>query len=165
MAPTVSSPVEGEAVAAAQPRVGWRDAFFGLGAALCWAASPVFIRKGLADLPSPLISAWVGMVACTLVYGAVLLARPRRNRSPIPRRAMAVQLLAAVLSALATWARWVAVDLIPVAMAITVGRISVPVVLLVSPLVLGSKLERVTLRLWLGSALIVGGSVLLVLYG
>lgn len=53
----------------AAPRViGWRGALFGLGTAVCWAISPVFIRGGLAGLPAPLLGLTVGMIVCALIY-------------------------------------------------------------------------------------------------
>ncbi|MFQ5859569.1 MAG: EamA family transporter [Anaerolineae bacterium] len=156
---------------------GWRASLFGLGAALCWAISPIFIRRGLKDLPSPLLGVTVGMIACVVAYGLVLLLRRgqflRRGSgqgsgqargTPIPHDALFSQLMAGVLVGLATWARYIALDLAPVAVVVALGRVSAPTVILVAPLVVGRHLERVTARVWLGAALIVAGSLLLVLY-
>lgn len=144
---------------------GWRAALFGLGAALCWAISPIFIRGGLKDLPSPLLGVTVGMTACVVAYGLALLFRRGRSPSlPIPRDALFFQLVAGVLVGLSTWARWIALDLAPVGVVLALGRLSVPVVILLAPLLVGQHLERVTARVWLGAALIVGGSLLLIMY-
>jgi uncharacterized membrane protein len=52
----------------------------------------------------------------------------------------------------------------PVAVVMTLGRMNVPVVLLLAPLLVGRKAERVTIRVWLGAGLIIAGAVLLNLY-
>lgn len=160
---------------------GWRDALFGLGAALCWSISPIFVRHGLKRVASPLLGVTVGMITCVAAYGVALLFRrrhafrpspgaafwqsPERARSvPIPRDALLFQLLAGVLVGLSTWARWIALDLAPVGVVVALGRLSVPVVLVLAPLIVGQHLERVTLRLWLGAALIISGSLLLIMY-
>jgi len=48
---------------------------------------------------------------------------------------------------------------------LALGRLNVPVVILVSPFLLGQQLERVTPKVVLGALLIVTGSVLLALTG
>jgi uncharacterized membrane protein len=155
-----TAPERSESVA-----VGWRASRFGLGAALCWAISPIFIRYGLEGLPSPLLGVTVGMIATMLAYGlALLVRRARSNAAPIPREALLFQLMAGVLVGLSTWARWIALDLAPVGVVLALGRLSVPVVIFLAPLMVGQHLERVTRRVWLGATLIVGGSVLLILY-
>ena len=157
--------VAAEATArAARVASGWRASLFGLGAALCWSISPIFIRKGLEGLPSPLLGVTVGMVACVVAYGVALLVTRRYSRgSSIPRTALLYQLLAGGLVGLATWARWIALDLAPVGVVVALGRLSVPVVLVLAPLLVGQHLERVTIRVWLGAALIMGGSLLLIM--
>lgn len=144
---------------------GWRVSLPGLGAALCWAISPVFIRGGLEALASPLLGVTVGMLACIAAYGLVLLLWRRHSPSTsVPRDALVYQLVAGVLVGLSTWVRWIALDLAPVGVVVALGRLSVPVVLLLAPLVVGQRLERVTARIWLGAGLIVGGSLLLIFY-
>jgi uncharacterized membrane protein len=145
--------------------VTWRNSLFGLGTALCFALSAIFIRGGLQDLPSPLLGVTVGMVITTGVCGIALLFRRGQIRQrPIPRDALLFQLGAGVLVGLATWARWIALDMTPVAVVLSLGRLNVPVVILLSPLLVGRKQERVTARVWLGAGLIVAGAVLLNLY-
>ncbi len=65
---------------------------------------------------------------------------------------------------LSTWARWIALDLAPVGVVLALGRLSMPLVLLLAPVLIGAHLEQVTPRIWLGAALIVVGSLLLILY-
>ena len=54
-------------------------------------------------------------------------------------------------------------DLAPVAFVIALSLTSVPTVNLLTPLVVDRQVERVTARVWGGSALIVAGSLVLIL--
>ena len=47
-------------------------------------------------------------------------------------------------------------------LALALSLVSVPVVNLLSPLLVGRHIEQVTVQVWLGSALIVGGSLVLI---
>lgn len=144
---------------------GWRGAVFGLGTAACFSISPVFIRHGLAGLPSPLLGVTAGMIASTVAYGVLLLfRRDSSSGTAIPKRALLLQLAAGVLVGLSTWARWLALDLAPVGVVLALGRLNVPVVIALSPVLIGQHLERVTPRVWLGAGLIVAGSIVLAYY-
>jgi DME family drug/metabolite transporter len=140
------------------PAVVWTASLFGLGTALCWAVSPIFIRQGLRDLPSPLLGVTVGVVAATLAYGLVL---PLRGRGGLrfTREALAWKLAAGVLVAVSTWARWVSVSLVPVAVVLALGLLSVPTVMAAAPALVGRQAERVTAPVLAGSALIVAGAL------
>lgn len=141
----------------------WSDSIFGLGTAVCFAASAVFIRAGLAELASPLLGVTVGMVISTAAYGLVLFfRRDQAARGSILRATMIFQVLAGVFVGLATWMRWVALDMAPVGVVMSLGRLNVPVVLLVAPLLVGRQHEQVTARIWLGAILTIAGSLLLI---
>lgn len=143
---------------------GWRGAWLGLSAAFCWALSPIFIRAGLKGVPSPLLGVTVGIVASAAAYGLALAwQRKRWAGSIIAGEAWLFKLIAALLVGLSTWVRWIALDLAPVAVVLSVSMLSVPTVMLLSPLVSGQQGERVTLKLWMGAGLIVGGALLLIL--
>jgi uncharacterized membrane protein len=145
--------------------VTWRNSLFGIGTAICFAISAVFIRNGLEGLPSPLLGVTVGMVITTVLYGIILFFRRKEIRQgSIRLDAWLSQLVAGTFVGLSTWARWIALDMAPVAVVLTLGRLNVPVVILLAPLLVGRKAERVTPRVWLGAALIVAGAVLLNLY-
>ncbi|MDQ7840593.1 MAG: DMT family transporter [bacterium] len=151
-------------------QAGWRASLWGLGTALCWAMSPVFIRKGLEGLPSPLLGVTAGLAGSAAAYGLLLFprlllgGRGSPTGRPVGREAMLFKLAAGILVGLSTWARWIAVDLVPVAVALALSQVSVPVVLLLSPFVGGRRVEQVTTRLWQGSALIIAGSSVLLFY-
>lgn len=143
--------------------VSWRDALPGLGAALAWAISPVFVKEGLDGLPSPLLGLTLGMVVALAAYALVLPFRPRGAGGGFGSRdAIAFKLVAGLFVGLSVWARWAALDHAQVALVLALGLLSVPVVLILSPLVMGRHVERVTLAVWGGAGLVVGGSLLLV---
>ena len=164
---TVVSTAGGIAGAGGSPAMegkatGLRSLRFGMAAAICWSLSPTFIRFGLNEVPDPLLGVTVGMIASVLGYAVILGVRGTRGTvGPVEMDAMGYKLFAAVLVALATWSRWVALDLAPVAAVLALSLISVPIVNLLSPLVSGRDLESVTGQTWLGSGLIIGGSLIL----
>ena len=144
----------------------WRDSLFGLGVALCFAISPIFIRGGMEDLHSPLLGVTIGMGISALAYGITLLFRREQiHQGPITRDALWFQLGAAFFVGVSTWARWIALDMTSVSVVLALGRLNVPVVILLSPMLVGNAVENVTLRVWLGAALIVAGSLILNFYG
>lgn len=147
---------------AARPGMGWRGSSFGLGAALCWATSPIFIRQGLRDLPSPLLGLTVGLVPCVVAYGVGMLFRRNERAEPASPDALVFKVVAGVLVGLSQWARWVALELAPVGVVLALTQVSVPMVIFLSPMVAGRHLERVTARVWGGAAVIVSGSLLLI---
>jgi drug/metabolite transporter (DMT)-like permease len=139
------------------------DALPGLACALMWAVSPVFTVEGLEGLDSPLLGVTLGMIASVAAYGIFLLGRGRSLRGAvIAREALAFKVLAGVLVALATWWRWLAIDGADVAVVLALALVSVPIVLFLSPLLVGRQLERVTRRVWLGAALVVAGALTLI---
>jgi drug/metabolite transporter (DMT)-like permease len=141
---------------------GLRAAWLGLSAALCWALSPIFIRAGLKELPSPLLGVTVGAAFSALGYGVVLLWQKMRGvKRVVANEAWAFKIVAGILVGLSTWMRWIALDLAPVAVVLAISMVSTPVVILLSPYVAGKHLERVTVTLWMGAVLILGGALLL----
>jgi drug/metabolite transporter (DMT)-like permease len=145
---------------------GWRDSAYGLGTAVAWAVSPVFIRKGLEGFDSPLIGVTVGLAVSLVGYLLVLAAASQhRDRADALGDAPWLKVLAGVLVALSTWGRWVALERTTVGTVLALGLMSVPIVLLLSPVLMGREVERVNVFVWLGAALVVGGSFLLVARG
>jgi drug/metabolite transporter (DMT)-like permease len=143
--------------------IAWRDSALGLGCAAAWSVSPVLIREGLDGLDSPLLGLTVGLLAAIAAYGIVLAFRPlpATDRSLV-LDALDWKLVAGMFVALSTWARWVAIDKTGVGIVLALGLMSVPIVLLLAPVVSGRDVEQVTGAVWLGGALVVGGSLLLI---
>jgi drug/metabolite transporter, DME family len=143
----------------------WRDSVYGIGCAVAWSLSPVFIRKGLDEFDSPLLGVAIGLAASLAAYLVVLAAGQHGWHRRSLGDALGLKVLAGVLVALSTWGRWVALERISVGAVLALGLMSVPVVLLLSPLLMGREVERVNIWVWLGAALVVGGSLLLVVRG
>lgn len=142
-----------------RPAVAWTASLFGLGTATCWAVSPILIRQGLRGLPSPLLGVTIGLVAATVAYGLALPLRRRRLRAT--REALAWKLAAGVLVAVSTFTRWYAVALVPVAVVLALGLLSVPTVLAAAPLLVGRRAEPITAPVLAGSALVVAGALVI----
>jgi drug/metabolite transporter (DMT)-like permease len=143
--------------------VSWRDAAPGLITALAWATSPILIKEGLEGLPSPLLGLTLGMVVAVLAYAVALPLRPQVDGPALGSRiSLAFKLVAGVMVGLSVWARWAALDYTSIAVVLALGLLSVPIVLLLSPLLMGRHVEHVTLQIWLGAALVVVGGLVLV---
>ena len=143
--------------------VRWQDSLPGLATALAWAISPIMIKEGLEGLPSPLLGLTLGMVVAVVAYAALLPLRPR-VAGPLlgSRDAVAFKLLAGFMVGLSVWARWESLDYATVAVVLALGLLSVPVVLVFSPVLMGRHVERVNVQVWAGGALVVGGALVLV---
>jgi drug/metabolite transporter (DMT)-like permease len=142
--------------------VQWRDSVWGLGTSIAWAISPIFIKEGLEGLESPLLGVTLGMVVAVAAYGLALPLRPRSG-AEIRWDSLSFKLAAGVFVALSTWARWLSLDHSAIGVVLALGLLSVPVVLLLSPVLMGRHVEQVSTAIWVGAALVVGGSLLLVL--
>jgi drug/metabolite transporter (DMT)-like permease len=143
----------------------WRDSVFGLGTALAWAISPILIREALSGLRSPLLGLTIGMGVAVAAYAGLLPFLPRASARVISWDAFSFKLAAGVLVGLSTWARWFALKFSSIGVVLALGLLSVPVVLALSPVLMGRHVEHVTAQVWLGAALVVGGSLLLVWKG
>jgi drug/metabolite transporter (DMT)-like permease len=144
-------------------RARLRDSIFALVTAGAWSLSAIFTLEGLEDLDSPLLGVTIGMLAAALAYGAPLLLSPGSFRLAADARdALALKLGAGVVVALATWSRWVALDDAEVAVVLALALLSVPMVLLLAPLISGRHVEVVTAKVWGGAALVMLGSLLLI---
>ena len=143
--------------------VPWRDTFPGIATAMAWAVSPILIKEGLEGLPSPLLGLTLGMVVAVLVYAIALPLRPSVEGPALGSRiSLAFKLLAGIMVGLSVWARWAALDYTSIAVVLALGLLSVPIVLLLSPMLMGRHVERVTVQIWLGAALVVVGGLVLV---
>jgi len=141
---------------------GWAGSFFGIATALAWAISPVFIKQGLKELPSPILGVMIGMWVSTFAYALMMLLRKNHiSKEPITLDLWLNQSVAGALTALGTLFRWIALDLAPVAVVVTLGRFNMIVVIVLSSLMTGRYAEKMTWRVWLGAALVIAGAVIL----
>lgn len=148
----------------ATPHPGWRGSIFGLGTALCWSVSPFFIRIGLQGLPSPLLGLTFGMIASAIAYAIALIwqREPFTLGADPGSRVLVYKTIAGVLVGLSQWARWIALGLAPIGIVLALQQISVPVTIVLAPLIAGRHLEHVTARVWAGALTIIGGSLILI---
>ena len=142
------------------------ESLAGLGTALCFSSSSIFIRYGLETIPSPLIGVTIGMVFCTFAYGLILLIRFRKQteeekKISYSRQGILLLLFGGIFLGFGTLSRWIAIDLAPIAIVIGLSGLTVPVVLMLSPILMGRNLENVTVRIWIGAGLVIIGASLI----
>ena len=137
--------------------------WYGLGSAFCWGTSPLLVRWGLEGLDVPLIGVTLALASAAVVYAVMMLVR--RHRLLVPRHAYKWILLSSLLAAGAIAAQWQAWGLIEVTVAITLMQLAAPVVVFTAPIVIGSDMEKVTMRLVLGMIAVLAGSLLVVWTG
>ncbi len=145
----------------------WQDSSFALATAFLWALSPVFTLEGLDELDSPLLGVTIGVVFSAVAYALLLAAWPgsRARARALPRGGVALKMVGGAIVALATWGRWLALDLAAIGVVLSLNLLAVPTVLLLAPLLAGRHVERVDARVWLGAALVVAGSLVLIVVG
>jgi drug/metabolite transporter (DMT)-like permease len=143
------------------PRIA--DAVPGLGCAFLWALSPIFIVRGLDGLGSPLAGITIGLLvavaACVPAYA--LWRGGERAWQAVGTAVVWPKLLAGVLVAISTWWRWAAFEDATVGAVLALSLLSVPVVLLLGPVIAGRHVERVTAELWGGAGLVLTGALIL----
>ena len=86
-------------------------------------------------MDSPLLGLTLGMAVALVAYAAVLPLRPKAEGALLgSREALAFKLAAGILVGLSVWARWESLDSTDIAVVLALGLLSVPVVLVFSPL-------------------------------
>ena len=140
-----------------------RDAFigtaFGIGAALAYGTSSVFIRQGISNLAPPLVGAAVSLLSGTLVF-LVIRARDLRANLAQNRKAVGFFLLAGLAASFGIVSSFFALSLTPVVTVSPLQSTSPLFAMLWSYLFL-RRLERITSRLILGSILVIFGVILI----
>ena len=145
--------------------VSWKDALPGLATALAWATSPILIKEALEGLPSPLLGLTLGMLVAVLAYAVALPLRPAVEGPALGSWvSLTFKLLAGLMVGLSVWARWAALDYTSIAVVLALSLLSIPIVLLLSPLLMGRHVERVTPQIWLGATLVIVGGLVLVIW-
>jgi drug/metabolite transporter (DMT)-like permease len=141
-----------------------RDSIYAFGTAFMWSLSAVLTVEALEGLDSPLLGVTLGLLAATIALGGALAARGSFTIAvrSIARNTLALKAAAAVLVAFATWFRLLALDDTDVAVVLAANLVSVPVVLVLAPMLVGRHLEQVDARILVGGALVVGGILALI---
>ena len=154
-----------ERAPAGQVDVSSRVPWHALTVATIWGVTPVMIRRGLEDLPAPLLGVAIGMFGAA-VLGLIVVRSGLRPQMGGPVRSVwPWVLLSGIIVGLAITSQWQAFDSIEISIAITLFQISTPVVVFAAPLIGRTPLERPTPVMLAGMAAIVGGSVLVILSG
>jgi peptide/nickel transport system permease protein len=133
---------------------------------IIWGSRISMIVGVATVLASGMIGVTIGIIAATVSFGVVVLVSRRgRSLTASSRRALVWKVVAGFLVGLATWSRWYALGLAPVAAVLGLGLLTVPIVMVLAPLVSGRHLERVTAPVLAGSSFVVGGALVLFLRG
>jgi len=140
-------------------RIPWHA----LTVATVWGITPVMIRRGLEDLPAPLLGVAMGMFGAAIAGLAIVRSGVRPAMGGPVRSVAPWILLSGVIVGLAITFQWQAFDSIEISIALTLFQISTPVVVFAAPLIARTSLERPTRVMLIGMAAIVGGSVLVIL--
>jgi drug/metabolite transporter (DMT)-like permease len=134
--------------------------------ALSWGVSAVLARFALDQVPSPLSGLTVGMAASAIAYGVVLAIRgvrqDGRGAARLSLPAIGGLMVAGLFVATGIGTQWIALGLAPVAIVLALNQLSVPVVLLVAPFIVGTSAERLTRKSVIGAAITVVGTVIII---
>jgi uncharacterized membrane protein len=80
----------------------------------------------------------------------------------LPSAGINLKLIGGAIAGLATWGRWAALNEAPISVVLALNLLSVPLVLLLAPLLGSGGRERVHARTWIGGGLIVCGALVLI---
>jgi transporter family protein len=142
--------------AAPPARVGWF--LYALGAAVFASLTALLGKLGISGVESNLGTAIRTSVVLVLAWGIVIATGRKTARAPIPMR----DLTFILLSGLATGASWLcyfkALQDGPASVVVPIDKLSIVVTVLLAGWLLGERLSR---RGWAGLALIVAGTLLM----
>jgi transporter family protein len=137
-------------------RGGWF--LYALGAAVFASLTALLGKVGISGVESNLGTAIRTSVVLVLAWSIVIVTRRKTARAPIPRR----DLTFILLSGLATGASWLcyfkALQDGPASVVVPIDKLSIVVTVLLAGWLLGERLSR---RGWAGLALIVAGTLLM----
>jgi len=149
-------PSSGSGTIRTPARGGWL--LYALGSAVFAALTALLGKVGISGVESNLGTAIRTSVVLVLAWGIVIATRRKTPRAPIPRR----DLTFILLSGLATGASWLcyfkALQDGPASVVVPIDKLSIVVTVLLAGWLLGERLSR---RGWAGLALIVAGTLLM----
>ncbi len=131
---------------------------FGIGAGLAYGLGSVLIRRSITGITPPLVGAAIALLSGTLTLATVGAQGFKANLAK--RKAVGLLLISGIAAAGGIISNFFALSLAPVVVVSPLQSTSPIFALLLSHLFLG-HLERITLRLVIGSLLVVGGVVLI----
>ena len=149
-------PSSGSGTIRTPARGGWL--LYALGAAVFASLTALLGKVGISGVESNLGTAIRTSVVLVLAWGIVIATRRKTAHVPIPRR----DLTFILLSGLATGASWLcyykALQDGPASVVVPIDKLSIVVTVLLAGWLLGERLSR---RGWAGLALIVAGTLLM----
>ena len=134
--------------------------FAGL-AAVCYGSSQFLASKLVTKETPPLVVATFGLLVGILVLSAVS-HRSLINDRGAPKRAFLFMALSGVSASAAVAFSYIALSLAPVIVVAPVTSITPLVSLAIAHLFL-QRLEKITLRIWIGAVLVVTGVIIIAL--
>ena len=139
---------------------------YGILTALCWATSPIFIARGLEGIPSSIWATAIGISVATLIYLLLFLIKTKdKALTKINNKFILWQIAAGVAGGLGIMSRNIALETTRVAIVIGIVQLQILVTLVLGPFIQGeADREKITPKLILGAALILGGTFLII-YG
>ena len=152
----------------------WQGILIGLLTGACWAISPVFFRWGYEETPSVFVAVLISLVAGWIVSVGVWMVMCNRdgrqkqaNDVPAlkPVAFWTWQLLAGIVVGASIFGRWVALIDLPIVVVNSINMMVAPMVVFLSPRLLGRALESSGWRLWVGTISILVGVGLTLLGG
>ncbi|MCD6425752.1 MAG: EamA family transporter [Anaerolineales bacterium] len=139
---------------------------YGILTALCWATSPIFIARGLEGIPSSIWATAIGSSVATLIYLVLFLWNKKgKALTKINKKYIYWQIAAGVAGGLGILSRNIALETTRVAIVIGIVQLQILITLVLGPIIQGeADREKITPKLIMGAALILGGTILII-YG
>ncbi len=128
-------------------------------AAVCYGSSQFLARKLVTEQAPPFVVATYALMAGMVILAVVTHRGIIKDRRA-PRRAFLLMVLAGLATSAGVTFNLLALSRAPVVIVAPVSSIT-PLVSLALAHIFLQRLERVTLRIWLGAALVVAGVVII----
>lgn len=135
-----------------------------LAATMMFSISPIFVTYGLRGFDRPLLGLVVGILVTVPLMHLTTRAMTG-NWVRVDRSMSGWLVLGGISAGFAITAQWTAFDLIPVGAVVSLQQLSTPVVLFLGPTLLSAPRERPDARMLVGTGLIIGGAILVALFG
>lgn len=133
---------------------------YGLMSAIFAAISSILDKIGVTKIDSNLATALRTSIVVLMAWSIVFTTRTQQQMAKMGAKAWIVLLISGILTGFSWLTYYKAMSLAPVSKVVTLNRISVIMTIVLAAIFLG---EGITVKVALGGALIMVGSVLLVL--
>ncbi len=141
----------------------YRGLFFGIGSAIFWGSSPIFIKLGLDNGGSSLAGSFIAYSAASLVVSISLLNETNREEIfKVDKQALRLAVMSGMTTNIAQMLRYVALNYSTVIVLSLVSR-TIPIWTLFFSFIFNRKLESFSRWVLLGNALLTIGTILVLL--